>query len=184
MGRYLSIGIATELGFKKKEAEDTFDTVNKAIDYVVENYAPTEIYDMTENEKFIRFKLKDKILETELQDFLNVFYSDRMAFDSNSCEKESILSALGDVTNAKEIISLAERKSWEHFQFDSYWDSISIKGKWGHYLYLNIEGIDLSLDGKIMIECYGSLFRYLTFVLRERYKDYLLAKSLRVTISG
>ena len=139
MGRYLTIGIATELGFKKKEAEYAFDTVNKAVDYVVENYAPSEIYDMTENEKFLGFK---------------------------------------------EIISLAERKSWEHFQFDTYWDPICIKGRWSHYLYLNMEGIDLSLDGKIMMECYGSLFRYLTFVLRERYKDFLLAKSLRVTIFG
>ena len=184
MGRYLSIGIATELCFEKKEAEDVFDTVSNAIDHVVKNYAPSEIYDMTENARFIGFKLKDKILETELHNFLNVFYSDRMAFDSSSCEKESILSAVSEAKSAEEIITLAKGKPFEHFQLDSYWEPISIKGNWGHYLYLNMEGIDLSLDGKIMMECYGSLFRYMTFVLRERYKEFQLSKTLRVTISG
>ena len=90
MGRYLSIGIATKLCFKKKEAEDVFDTVSNAIDHVVKDYAPSDIYDMTENERFIGFKLKDKILETELHNFLNEFYSDRMAFESSSSEKDSI----------------------------------------------------------------------------------------------
>ena len=45
-------------------------------------------------------------------------------------------------------------------------------------------GIDLSLDGKIIMECYGSIMSYFTSVLRDRYRKYALSKSLYVTISG
>ena len=48
----------------------------------------------------------------------------------------------------------------------------------------DIEGIDLSVDGKILIECTNGLFEYFASLLREKYKNHSLSKTLHVTISG
>ena len=129
MGRYLVIGIATQLAFKKKEAETVLESVEKAKKHVTENYAPLEVYDMTENEDYVSFKLKDKLLETDLKDFLKDFYSDRLSFGSQTNEGERILEALEDIHTAEEVLSMADEKSWPHFQSDPYWDSIYVERK-------------------------------------------------------
>ena len=184
MGRYLVIGIATQLAFKKKEAETVLESVEKAKKHVTENYAPLDVYDMTEDEDYVKFKLKDNLLETGLKDFLKDFYSDRLAFGSQTNEGERILEALEDIHTAEEILSMADEKSWPHFQYDPYWDSIYVEGKWREEMQIYIEGIDLSVDGKILIECTNGLFEYFASLLREKYKNHSLSKTLHVTISG
>ncbi len=184
MGRYLVIGIATRIAFNKKEAETALESVEKAKNHVMEKYAPLGVYDMTEEEDYVTFKLKDNLLEAELKDFLRDFYSDRLSFGSKSKEGESILAALGKTQTADDILSLANEKSWEHFQFDPNWDYNYVEGKWDEYMKLYIEGIDLSVDGKIMMECTNGLFEYFAFLLREKYKNHSLSKTLHVTISG
>lgn len=52
MGRYLVIGIATEMYFKKQRAENVFVDINKAIEYVRENHAPEDVvYDLLERNR-------------------------------------------------------------------------------------------------------------------------------------
>lgn len=184
MGRYLVIGLATRIAFNKKEAETALESVEKAKNHVTEKYAPLGVYDMTEEEDYVTFKLKDNLLEAELKDFLRDFYSDRLSFGSQSKEGESILAALEKTQTADDILSLANEKSWEHFQFDPYWDYNYVEDKWDEYMKLYIEGIDLSVDGKIMMECTNGLFEYFAFLLHEKYKNHLLSKTLHVTISG
>ena len=61
MGRYLAIGITTNLALQKKKAENAFESIQNAIKYVEDNYAPLDIYDRTENEEYVMFKIKKKI---------------------------------------------------------------------------------------------------------------------------
>ena len=111
MGRYLAIGITTNLSLQKKEAEDAFESLQNAIKYVEDNYAPLDIYDRTENEEYVMFKIKNKLLETELIDFLGDFYAARMSFNGRSGECDSLISTLKEAHTAEEIMSLAEKKS-------------------------------------------------------------------------
>lgn len=184
MGRYLTIGIATNLNFKKKEAESVFESVQEAIEYVEDNYAPSDAYDRTENEEYVSFTIKDKLLETELIDFLYDFYSVRLSHENGFGERDDIISKLKEVHTAEEIMALAEKRCWEHFQEDSYWDSICIKHKAWNSLYASVKGIDLSIDGKILMECYESLFEFFTLLMKEKFSKYSISKTLRVTISG
>ena len=80
MGRYLAIGITTNLALQKKKAENAFESIQNAIKYIEDNYAPLDIYDRTENEEYVMFKIKKTLLETELIDFLGDFYAARMSF--------------------------------------------------------------------------------------------------------
>lgn len=183
MGRFLTIGLTTGLYFKSEEAEKAFGDVHKAIEYVEQNYAPGDLYEVLDFEKIIYFKLKDKVLETELIDFLTDFYAERLA-NSTYKEQDDILPSLSKVKTAKEFIAVAREKRWEHYQLDPDWDYIYVDlGHWKE-MRLYAEGIDLSLDGKIIMECYYEILNYFTFVLRERYKKYALSNTLRVTITG
>ena len=130
------------------------------------------------------FKIKDKLLETELIDFLGDFYAARMSFNGRSGECDSLISTLKEVHTAEEIMSLAEEKCWEHFQKDSYWDSVCIRDEGWHRAYLDMAGIDLSLDGKILMECYNGIFQFFTSLVQEKFNKYSLSKALRVTITG
>ena len=138
---------------------------------------------MTEDKDYVKFKLKDNLLETELKDFLKDFYSDRLSFGSQTKEGERILEALEDIHTAEEILSMADEKSWPHFQYDPYWNSIYFEGKWREEMQIYIEGIDLSVDGKILMECTNGVFEYFASVLRKKYKNHSLSKTLHVTIS-
>ena len=172
------------LALQKKEAEDAFESLQNAIKYVEDNYAPLDIYDRTENEEYVMFKIKNKLLETELIDFLGDFYAARMSFNGKSGECDSLISTLKEAHTAEEIMSLAEKKCWEHFQKDSYWDSICIQNELWHRAYLDMAGIDLSLDGKILMECYNGIFQFFTSLVQEKFNKYSLSKALRVTITG
>ena len=58
-----------------------------------------------------------------------------------------------------------------------------VEGKWREEMQIYIEGIDLSVDGKILMECTNGVFEYFASVLRKKYKNHSLSKTLHVTIS-
>ena len=184
MGRYLIIGIATNLSIKKKDAEAVFESVQKAIEFVEDSYAPSDVYDRAEDGEYVTFSIKDKLLENELADFLYDFYTVRLSHKNDFRERDDIISKLKEAHTAENIMALAKKRCWEHFQEDSYWDPIYIKNKGWNTLYTSVKGIDLSLDGKILMECYESLFKFFTLLLKDRFNKYLISKALRVTISG
>lgn len=184
MGRYLTIGITTKLSFEKKKAESFFESVQEAIEYVEDNYAPSDVYDRTENEEYVTFSIKDTILETGLIDFLRDFYSARLAYGKSPQKSDYIIAELKKAKTAEEIMDMAERKCWEYFQEDSYWESICIKHQAWNSLYAYVEGIDLSIDGKILMESYETLFKFLTSIIREKFNKYPISKTLLVTITG
>ena len=46
------------------------------------------------------------------------------------------------------------------------------------------EQVILSLDGKIIMECYGELFEFFTTLIKDKLAKYKLADSIVVAISG
>ena len=184
MGRYLAIGITIDLSFEKKKAAREFASLEAGVKYVEEHYAPLDLYDKAEDDEYVTYKLKDQFLENGLVDFLRDFYAAREPNGGQTKEPEIILAKLSEVHTAAEIMSLAREKCWERFQWDQYWDTITIyETKWGP-VDVYQSGIDLSLDGKILMECYGGLFKFLSTVLQEKFSKHAIAKALRVTITG
>ncbi len=186
MGQYLAIGITTKLHIRKKEAESAFDSLQTAIDYVEENFAPSDVYDKTEeHEGYVTFSIKDEILENGLVDFLTDFYTARMTSEDEFKDRDRILEKLKEAKNAADIMDFARNGYCYHFREDEYWEKLFIKcGTWGNSLYASVDGIDLSLDGKIVMECYDTLFKFFTNVLQEKFKKHPISKALRVTLMG
>ena len=185
MGRYLVIGITTEMAFKKSEAIKQFDTLESASEFVEQNYAPTEVFNKEENDEYIGYSIKPELLETELVPFLNVFYDSRFQEgDYQLKHKQEILNDISQQSTADAIINLAKKKKYECFQDDPYWDPYWIEGKGWDYLRISTSGISLSFDGKIIMEEYGSLFEFFQDLIKAKFGKYLIAKAIRVTITG
>lgn len=184
MGQYLIIGLKTVVGFEKRFIGKQPDAVEKAIAKLREELAPADVYDMEEDETHVLFKLKPALLEQELADFLYDFYSDRFLRSSDCGQRDSIIAHLKTYKSYEEIQHFIDTSRYENLRKDYYWayNYISLNG-WDT-LRVFCRGIDLSLDGKILIECYDSLFDYFERLIKASLSKYKLASALRVTISG
>ena len=85
----------------------------------------------------------------------------------------------------REWLELAAEKRYQGFQLDEYADCYTPFPKgWKEVLSTDVEQIILSIDGKILMECYYGVFSFFTKILRERLSAFQLADSLMVSISG
>ena len=186
MGRYVAIGLMTGLYFKNREAKKIFDSSLVPLEMLQKFHAPEDIYDVMENEEGTFLSLKDELLQEGLVDFLRDFYDSRYAFSDRDSRKyiDEALEKVGACKTAQEVFALASKKELYKFQTDSYWDPIYLLNKWDEVLRVTVFGIDLSIDGKILMECSDHLWDYVTTLMRKSLKQHKLAGALHMTITG
>jgi hypothetical protein len=82
-----------------------------------------------------------------------------------------------------EWLQWSERKSEVAFQNDRYGipDYMDINDQ---LIYIHYNSILLSLEGKIQMEVFGKQFRFFKYAIMQTFKEFSLAKSLRVYITG
>jgi len=183
MGTFLAIGIATEFNFRKKDIINAFHSLDEARKAVSEQLAPSALYDERDEGDFISYYIKERIFMEELCDFLLHFYALRYTEKERKFGEE-LVARIRKLPSFSKIIELAERKEEEFFQFDELWSNVYIDGGIFYPLPVSVCGIDLSLDGKIMMECYNSLFAFITRMIRANLSQFRLAGALRITITG
>ena len=185
MGQYLTIGIATKICISKERAkrETSSATPEKIRETLEACYNKSGIYTVEENESYVYLSLRPDVAEPELLDMLQDFYAIRYA--GRVGRTAQLMEELKSHTRWEEWMEIAKDKRYECFQDDQYVvTSTPYKGGWTNSLTTSVEQIILSLDGKIIMECWGSLFDFFTRLIRERLSKYRLADSLMVEISG
>ena len=155
MGLYLAIGLMTELKFKRDRAVELFGAVEEPIRQLQEFYAPACAYDRQDAEDYVSLVLKGELLTEGLPDFLRDFYNNRYAFvkEKNTKAMDEAVEQVSACKTAAEVLELASRKELHRFQMDDYWFPIYFRDKWDDRLDMLVKGIDLSIDGKILMEC-------------------------------
>ena len=113
------------------------------------------------------------------------FYDSRYAFSDRDSRKyiDEALEKVGACKTAQEVFALASkivRLVRRRFKLDP----IYLLNKWDEALRVTVFGIDLSIDGKIMMECSDHLWDYVTTLMRESLKQHKLAGALHMTITG
>lgn len=183
MGSYLTIGLTTAMCFRKAEAQKAFSSVKEATEYVTENFAPSDVFGMEEDENYVTYFLRPYVFTSELTSFLYDFYSIRFEGCRDIGGRDEIIAELKGLQTEGEILELAAEKKYKNFQKDEYWESIYCGERWDR-LSIEREGIDLSLDGKIILECENGLFDFFAKLICEKLQKYKLAKAICVTIEG
>ena len=186
MGLYLAIGLMTELKFRKDRAEKLFGSVEEPIRQLQEFYATACAYDRRDSEGYVSLVLKEELLAEGLPDFLRDFYKERYALVKRKDTKavDEVVDKVSACKNAAEVMELAERKELYRFQMDNYWFPIYLRDKWDDSLDVLVKGIDLSIDGKILMECDNYLWEYMTALMRKSLERHKVAQAIYMTISG
>ena len=183
MGQFLAIGLITKQIIPKDQLEKGKISNEELISKMQKelHFNPV-IFDFTENEKNIVFKLKKELFESELIPFLEKFYP--LIYINNNL----YLETLKELKNSKSEnwLSLAEDKSCEEFQIDNYGieDNLCFDKAFKPRVSVYYESILLSMEGKIMMESYGRQFNFLKLCMIEMFKEFRLAGALRVYITG
>ena len=184
MGQYLTIGLVTKIVEDKeramKKGAATPEEVRAAMQ---EAYNQSGIYSMEETENVVRLMLSPEVAEAEMVDLLTDFYKLRYGDDGKWQEE---LEEIKKRHTLDEWIALADGNCSELFQLDSFvWIYTPFRRDyWDYALPTGTTQIMLSIDGKIVMECYDRLFKFFTRLIRERLSKYRLANALFVAISG
>ncbi len=154
MGTYLSCGIAKTINVKKKgyAKEVILEKLGKSVNL--------DIYDEPEEtEDYLIFELKKDIMEKYAVEFVKEQLN---IAKENSVEPEKIKHDIKDLENKKydELMEMAEIKRYRNFQY--------IEGNvFSNDVSYISDGLDIiadiivyALEGKVIMECYNSIFRY------------------------
>ena len=147
-------------------------------------YNQSGIYDAKETDNgYVILNLKPEVAEPEWEAMIGDFY--KLRFPDESRELVDF-EELRSRHSLEEWIELANQKKFECYQtadfcYSGYEDEIN---DWPLYVRASQDMIALSLDGKIIMECYGSVLDFFTRLIREKLSKYRLSESLFVDICG
>ena len=180
MGQFLAIGLATEIGIKKSEADKadlTLEQLQERMQHDL-HYAP-DIYTATEEDGYYQFFLNEEVFHAELLPFLETFYP---LLYSNPAYYEGALKKLASMPPA-EWLQWAQGKPEEVFQFDEYGtrDYLTVNHT---DICVSYDALLLSMEGKISMETYGRQFTFVKYAMMQTFRQFRLAGALRMYITG
>lgn len=140
------------------------------------------LFDFHEDEEGIYFSIKPDVLTKYLYALLKRFYAMRYS-EGHDYDSEEALKAVEGCKDINEITALLKEKTFQTFQEGFHYDYVKATRTIGGML-VTVKSIILSVDGKIIMECYGELFRFFTRLILEKLGDIPLSKALRVYIDG
>ncbi len=153
MGTFLCCGIAKTIIVKKERytREEILEKIKKTIDLNIYN-------NPLENEKYLLLEMKREFMEKYAIKFIEEQLE--IALENTSEEDKSLIKELKD-KKYDELMEFAEEKQYQNFQLiegNIYSNDISyIANK----LTIFADIIVYMIDGKILMECYADMFRYL-----------------------
>lgn len=143
--------------------------------------APSSLYDVQDDGEYLIYTLKKDIAEKEWMEFVKEFYHQRYDETAAPTDMQKVIERISKCSTLEEYIKQANDYKIENYYFGKYNDYILV----GHResCRVRIESVCLSSDGKIIMECYGYLFRYLLKCIRQRLSKFKLADALGIYLS-
>lgn len=183
MGQYLCIGIYTQIRASRKAAESQYHNIDECHENIVRDKGLDEnLYEFHKGDEDIYYTLKSDILERDIVALTKRFYEMRYEV-GNKYDSEAALQALEKCKNSQEVMALVQSKGFQCFQEGFTYDYVTATRSIGGML-IDVRSIIQSMDGKIIMECYGGLFRFFTRLIQEKLADIPLSKALHVYIDG
>lgn len=186
MGQYLAVGLITKLSVSKKQAEKAKITLDEAVQNLTQNtHFRAEVYDFSAEEETWVWTLKKEIWESELYDFLKIIYP-LLYINKEYADYDEVIEKLSQ-TDPTSWMELANKKSFTAFQMDKYgaseWLSFDEK-PFKPELTVNYISVALAMEGKIMMETYGSMFNFFKICVQKSFAEFQLSKAIRIYITG
>ena len=181
MGKYLGMGIVTEVLVDKDEAVKALYTEDAALRFLNERYNPTGLYDFTFNERSgnYAFTLKREIMRREWIPALKTFYSIRYPDWKDETNVISELERLNDPDQWLGKDMIYGHQNYYHTMF--YYDFT--RHDFGRHIMAHVDTVSLSIDGKIIMECYAGVMDFFTRLVREKLSAFQLRDAFKVYLT-
>ena len=186
MGRYLAIGIATNLSISKVEMKKGKIRKSEFLKQLeISLHFPVSIYDVTETDDDIILTLKNEIFTSELIPFLEKFYPILYMDKDESGEAVRAINKLR-TSPPSDWMKIAEEKDLYYFQKDEYGenDRLLFDKDFQPRVKVCSDCIMFSAEGKIMMEVFGRQFSFFKYCMKEAFREFAIAGALRVYITG
>jgi len=173
MGQYIEFGLCYEIIM----LPEAIETINK--EYATfEEYLPIfeketnikiDLYDIEKSKNYYKLTLKDSVFSSQyLASFLNDFIQDLNIKDNE--ERTKLIEELKKDLSRESLIELAKTKYYINFQHSYIVENI-YGFAFGRNIRVQYNYINFFMEGKVIMECYGTLFRYIENMLRKNYNE-------------
>ena len=120
------------------------------------------------------------MLDKEFIPFLEKFYQLRYQDGGNY----DALEELNSIPDTPSRLALLNKKSFQTYQMGSDNDYHRVNGSWNYEVPIHNTYAILSLDGKILMECYNEVFNFLRRCIIAQLPEFKLSKALSIWIDG
>jgi len=159
MGCYLACGIATEISVSKKRMTGGFATKEEIVNNLIGKLKPS-VYNIEETENYVNFIIKKDVFEKNIISFIKE-QLEKAAYSYMEEATENVKNLEGK--NFDELMKIADQRSMVEFQLLG--GDVSYLSDGEYRCDANI--IHYISDGKISMECYYDIFRYLRETIVE-----------------
>ena len=185
MGQFLAIGMRLRTYIRKEEVNPLFNELpeGKVFQQIESNYHLAGIYERKEEDDYYVYHLKRELLDKELVPFIERFYSLRYE-DDHKVDSQKVLSTLKELPDTSSRLALLKDRRFQTYQEGGDVDYFYPKGLWTDGIKCVSDNAILSIDGKIIMECYSDLFEFFRRCIVAQLSDFQLCESLTVWING
>jgi hypothetical protein len=182
MGTYLATGILQKICFRKGDIPEKITIDHIAI--ALRKDINLDHYLYQEDENGIYWTIKPSLLEGNFPEFLEKQFN---LYQLESKDFTEIFAELKQNPSGEERINLLDNKTFPHLQkIKHIFEIIAVKGDdiWKKNIRVNYHLIAFLMDGKIIMECYGQILRYLEQNVRLNNQQFPVAQCLKILITG
>lgn len=185
MGQFLAIGLRLELAVRKQDVAEHLEntSLEEILKQIEEKCHLNDIYKRDDTDDYYIFKLKEELLDSELVPFLEKFYSLRYPLGSE-LDSHDVLDALKDIDNTHDRLELLTYKRFQTYQEGEDFDYCRIGNSWSNKVRICSNNAILSIDGKIIMECYGDVFSFFRRCIVAQMSNFKIAEAMTVWIDG
>jgi hypothetical protein len=183
MGTYLATGIVQDIVIDKRDIR--FKDITAVI---IQKHLTKELdinyYNFSEDSDQYCWKIKPEIFESELVEFLRSQFAMYKDIQDESMKKT--LAQLAIVKTGSEILSLASSRNLVNFQLlepITHYIRVVRDNGFDEAIDVSYKLISYFLNGKIIMECYNSIFNYFERNIRLQAEKYPLVNCIKVMIT-
>jgi hypothetical protein len=188
MGQYLITGLIKIISINKSDVKSKYSNKTISLDQIksaVYKSINSDNYNFTETDECYIWSIKPSLFDKDFEIFLEDQY---LIYEKDKLKggQKEIIEKIKEIQSGEEIIKIAEESTNVYFRcINNIYDSFTIlhDGMWHDYVYADFTLIALFVDGKIIMECYGSILDYFSSILRKQHTLYPVAECMGVFIS-
>jgi hypothetical protein len=181
MGQYIEIGVCTEVRVAKAHLRRYKLSLAELREALQEELG-LHLFDEVETEAEHVWQIQERLLTQGFAEFLR--HQRAMTRQMSRPEAEAFLVALEACQSAAEVHALIESEAYsEAFVL---WRGRSredlVVGRWKHRVPAELIVLLYLLEGKVIMECYQNLFRYLRSALAYQKVEHPIVEAVWATV--